>query len=343
MEFADALVEKSAYRDAGQAGIVSAGSLNHGHGMQSSLVDMRGIGKSYSRAAQRIDALRDFSLSLSAGEVLGLLGPNGAGKTTAVKILATLVEPDAGEILWRGAPAAGKRHLREVGVLLEGRGAVNERLSTRENARYFCGLRETRFDPKHFAALTALLDLPDADAPVRLLSTGNKLKSALLLSLVHRPAVVFLDEPTIGLDVFGVDRLESLVRHAAEHGTAVMISSHDLHFIERLAHRIVCICRGRKVFDGSKEEFLHVEHAYVLTLHMPDDRPPGLPRLRTGLDWEEAAPGEYRVRLRDHGELCAVLPALQPRLHAARAMQVERVTLKDKYLNLVDAARKEAA
>ena len=152
------------------------------------------------------------------GEVLGLLGPNGAGKTTAIKVLTSLCEPERGVFHWRGQPVRSKRYLREVGVLLEGRGALNERLSTWENAKYFCGLREARFDAGHFNQLTELLELPDVRAPVRLLSTGNKLKSALLLCLIHKPAVLLLDEPTIGLDVFGVEKLETLVRHVSEAG-----------------------------------------------------------------------------------------------------------------------------
>ena len=144
---------------------------------------------------------------MHAGEVLGLLGPNGAGKTTAIKVLTSLCERDRGVFHWRGQPVRSKLYLRDVGVLLEGRGALNERLSTWENAKYFCGLREARFDAGHFNQLTELLELPDVRAPVRLLSTGNKLKSALLLCLIHKPAVLLLDEPTIGLDVFGVANL----------------------------------------------------------------------------------------------------------------------------------------
>lgn len=310
--------------------------------MSTELLRMENVRKTYRRAGQEVVALHDFSMSVRAGEVLGLLGPNGAGKTTAIKALVSLVEADSGVTLWRGQPVSGKGYLREVGVLLEGRGALNERLSTWENANYFCRLREGKFDKAHFDNLARLLALPDVHAPVRLLSTGNKLRSGLLLSLIHKPAVVFLDEPTIGLDLFGVQMLEDLVHHVASTGTAVMISSHDLQFVERLAERIVCICKGRKVFDGSKSDFLHVEHAYVLSLQAGAEALPLLPQLLPARDWIAAGAGTQRVKLHDYAELCLVLDSLMPSLPAARGIQVERVTLKEKYMALVDEAEQAA-
>jgi ABC-2 type transport system ATP-binding protein len=310
--------------------------------MSIELLRMENVRKTYRRAGKEIVALSDFSMALHAGEVLGLLGPNGAGKTTAIKALVSLVEADSGIMRWRGQPVRGKGYLREVGVLLEGRGALNERLSTWENANYFCRLREGIFDPLHFDNMARLLALPDVHAPVRLLSTGNKLRSGLLLSLIHKPAVVFLDEPTIGLDLFGVQMLEELVRHVAAMGTAVMISSHDLQFVERLAQRIVCICRGRKVFDGSKSDFLHVEHAYVLSLQTGEDAPSLLPQLRGASNWRAGGPGVQRLQLHNHAELCAVLESLMPSLPSVRGIQIERVTLKEKYMALVDEAEQAA-
>ena len=306
--------------------------------MTAAVLEMRGVAKSYQRVGATVPALSDFSLALHGGEVLGLLGPNGAGKTTAIKVMTHLCEPDQGALLWRGTPVQGKRYLGQLGVLLEGRGALNERLSTWENANYFCALREAAFDRQHFDAMAELLALPDPRAPVRLLSTGNKLKSGLLLSLIHRPAVVLLDEPTIGLDLFGVEKLEALIRYMAAQGGAVMISSHDLQFVERLAMRIACIRRGRKVFDGPKHDFLKVEHAYALSLGVRDDHWPSLPPGRDDLRWQPQGAGMLRLTLRDHAELCAVMAHLMPALPAASDLQIERVTLREKYQALVSAS-----
>jgi ABC-2 type transport system ATP-binding protein len=305
------------------------------------LLALRRATKIYRRANTEVTALQALDLELSPGELVGLLGPNGSGKTTAVKLMTGLCTADEGEMAWRGQPVAlGQHaaHLRELGVLLEGRGASYERLSTLENARYFCRLREAHFDRGHFDALAALLDVPDIHAPIRQLSTGNKLRASLLGAMVHRPALVLLDEPTLGLDLFGVERLEALVRHTAQGGSAVLLGSHDLHFVERLSQRIVCLRQGRKVFDGSQREFLHIDHAVLLMLDCGGQPPPALPASLNVPAWQaqaDGSPGCWQLPLRDHAQVCAVLAALQPSLPAQRGLQLRQVSLRDKYLQLV--------
>ncbi|QPF76322.1 ABC transporter ATP-binding protein [Roseateles sp. DAIF2] len=302
------------------------------------LLRLEGAAKTYRRAGREIVALRDFSLTLAPGDIVGLLGPNGSGKTTLIRALTGLSSADGGRLYWRGqAITVGRHgpHLREFGVLLEGRGACYERLSTLENAHYFCGLREAPFDREHFDALAALLEIPDVRAPLRQLSTGNKLRAALLGTLIHRPALALLDEPTLGLDLFGVEKLEALVRHLAGEGMTVLLGSHDLHFIERLCQRIVCIRQGSKVFDGSKSEFLRLEHEYLLQLQPGAGGLPALPpgRLWTACPRDPA--GTWLLPLRDHEEACTLLELLRPALRGCRGMELRRVALRDKYLALV--------
>jgi ABC-2 type transport system ATP-binding protein len=261
-----------------------------------------------------------------------------------VKLLTGLCGADSGQLHWRGqAVPLGRHapHLREFGVLLEGRGACYERLSTLENARYFCGLREASFDRAHFDALARLLEIADIHAPLRQLSTGHKLRSSLLGTLVHRPALALLDEPTLGLDLFGVERLQDLVRHTADQGTALLLGSHDLDFIERLSRRIVCLRAGRKVFDGSQADFLRLDHEYLLLLETDSIQPPSLPAEMALPAWQPQAdsrPGHWQLPLRDHAQACATLAALQPVLPAQRGLQLRRVALRDKYISLVGEA-----
>jgi len=310
-------------------------------GKAPTLLCLEDAAKTYRRAGRDIAALRGFSLALAPGDIVGLLGPNGSGKTTLIRVLTGLSDADAGRLCWRGRPVLLGRqgpHLREFGVLLEGRGACYERLSTLENARYFCGLREAVFDRAHFDALAALLEIPDVRAPLRLLSTGNKLRATLLGTLIHRPALALLDEPTLGLDLFGVEKLEALVRHLAGAGMTVLLGSHDLHFVERLCRRVVCIRQGSKVFDGSKSEFLRLEHEYLLQLQ-PGAH--GLPSLPAGRLWR-ACPqdpaGTWELPLRDHEEACTLLELLRPALRGCRGMELRRVALRDKYLAMVGEA-----
>ncbi len=285
------------------------------------LLQIEGLAKQYRRAGQPIQALQALDLELHAGERVGLLGPNGAGKTTLLKLIARLCAPDAGAIRWQGRPM-GRGELGRIGLLLEGRGAINERLTSWENARYFCGLREQRFDAGFCRRLAELLQLPDLHAPVRQFSTGNKLRAALLLTLVHRPALLLLDEPTLGLDLFGALRLQALVQTAQDEGAAVLLSSHDLGFIEAGSERIVCLAGGRKRFDGPRADFVPAGSGYRVTLRDSQQR------LGEGEQpqWQPA----------DATELAALLARLQPLLPQLEALQVQPLTLAERYRELIE-------
>lgn len=295
------------------------------------------VGKCFDRGSGKIAALQDISLSLARGSITGLLGPNGSGKTTLIKVLTGLCLPDQGSIIWgaehlEGTPVRGAAHLDEIGVVLEGRVNLNERLSTLENARYYCALRERKFDQAYFHELVSTLGLPDPYCPVRHLSTGTKLRSALLLALIHRPSILLLDEPTIGLDIFGIERLESVVKLAAASGCACLVSSHDLVFIEQLCKRIVCLSSGRIVFDGGQADFRSLEFVYKvdMTLAAANESKlvPGWPKL-------DFVGGRSTVHIRDYGHLCQFLRSVDPYLPSFENFEVTKLTLRDKYVAMV--------
>ncbi|MEO3712370.1 ABC transporter ATP-binding protein [Roseateles flavus] len=298
------------------------------------LLQLEQASKQYRRGGSAVQALQDFELSLQPGEVLGLLGPNGSGKTTLVKLLTGLCGADHGTLRWRGGPARraglGGPHLREIGVLLEGRGAAYERLSPLENARYFCELRETRFDPAHFRHMAEALGLDDVRAPIRQLSTGNRLRAALIGALIHRPALALLDEPTLGLDLEGVERLHALVRQGTQEGQTFLISSHDLHFIERLCPRIVCIHQGRKRFDGPREAFVHLPHPYRLQVRHAAPCP-ALPDWLAGRRWERQDE-DWTLALKDPAELMRLMALWSDWLAASEQLQLRRIDLREHYL-----------
>jgi len=303
------------------------------------LLSLQQASKRYRRNAQTIQALQDFDLEVAPGEIVGLLGPNGSGKTTLIKVITGLCGADQGSLRWRDQPtqSAGQPgpHLREMGVLLEGRGAVYERLSTWENARYYCALREARFDADEFGRLAGLLAVADIKAPVRQLSTGNKLRAALLGALIHRPSLVLLDEPTLGLDLEGVERLQAVLRQGAAQGQAFILSSHDLHFIERLCPRIVCIHEGEKRFDGLRSDFVQQEYVYRLIVQAGPVELPAPPSWLLDRRW--ASQGDQHVLdLRDHAEACRLLAEWQPLLPHFASLELRRVELRDHYLQMLE-------
>ena len=306
------------------------------------LLRLQQASKCYRRNAQTIQALQNFDLEVTPGEIVGLLGPNGSGKTTLIKLITGLCGADTGSLRWRDQPAqpAGQPgpHLREMGVLLEGRGAVYERLSTWENARYYCALREARFDADEFGRLAELLSVPDIRAPVRQLSTGNKLRAALLGALIHRPALVLLDEPTLGLDLEGVERLQAVLRQGAAQGQAFILSSHDLHFIERLCPRIVCILAGEKRFDGLRSDFVQQKYVYRLIVQAASVELPVPPAWLLDRCWASQG-NQHVLDLRDHAEACQLLAEWQPLLPHFDSLELRRVELRDHYLQMLESGR----
>ncbi|MFI7065229.1 ATP-binding cassette domain-containing protein [Kribbella sp. NPDC050124] len=205
-----------------------------------------------------IEALADVDLQVPAGTVLGLLGPNGAGKTTLVRILATLTRPDAGTVRVAGLDVVGdSRAVRRIIGLSGQFAAVDGYLTGRENLRMICRLSGLNRGPSNRRAdeLLAMVDLSDAaNRLVRGYSGGMRRRLDLAASLVRRPAVLFLDEPTTGLDPRGRIDLWSAISTLASQGTTVLMTTQYLEEADRLADAIAVIDRGRLIATGTADE-----------------------------------------------------------------------------------------
>lgn len=205
-----------------------------------------------------IAAVRDLSLRALDGRITGLLGPNGAGKSTTLRILYTVLAPDAGEALIDGVSVVGAplEARRRIGVLPHSAG-IYPRLTARENLLYFGALhgmsrgqREARVDE-----LIDLLEMRDiADRPAKGFSQGQRIKTALGRALVHRPRNLILDEPTNGLDVMAVRGLRVLLDRLRGAGHCVLFSSHVMQEVAALCDDVIVIARGRVVAQGTLEE-----------------------------------------------------------------------------------------
>jgi ABC-2 type transport system ATP-binding protein len=214
-------------------------------------VEVAGLTKAYGDRT----VVHDLSFRIAAGEVFALLGPNGAGKTTTVEIVEGYRRADQGTVTVLGAdPArAGRDHRARVGLMLQGGGGIEPRMTAREviglHARFHAAPR----DPD---GLLAMVGLSDAAARTRFrrLSGGERQRLSLALALVGRPAVAILDEPTAGMDVEARAATRQLLRGLRDEGTAVLLTSHDLADVERVADRIAIIDRGRLIAAGTPDE-----------------------------------------------------------------------------------------
>ncbi|GKQ37091.1 ATP-binding cassette domain-containing protein [Streptomyces sp. A012304] len=213
-------------------------------------------------APQRVakHAVSDIGFDVAAGELLALLGPNGAGKSTTIKMLTGILTPTSGEARVAGVvPYRDReRNARNIGAVFGQRTQLWWDLPVRES---FAILRDIYEVPKaeHAVRLREfdeLLDLSSFwDTRVRHLSLGQRVRCDLAAALLHDPPVVFLDEPTIGMDVVVKEQVREFLRHQVEQrGRTVLLTTHDMTEVERLAERVVLINHGRLVLDGTLEE-----------------------------------------------------------------------------------------
>jgi daunorubicin resistance ABC transporter ATP-binding subunit len=202
-----------------------------------------------------VEALKGVSFDVPVGSVLGLLGPNGAGKTTAVRILTTLIRPDRGRALVLGRDVTQHPQTVRASIGLAGQyAAVDENLTARENLRLVGRLTQVpRAElAKRTNELLERFDLVDAsDRLLRHFSGGMRRRLDLAAALVHRPPVLFLDEPTTGLDPTGRTELWKVIEGLVGAGTTVLLTTQYLEEADRLADRIVVIDHGSVIAEGT--------------------------------------------------------------------------------------------
>lgn len=233
--------------------------------------------KTYGDDEDAVEAVDDFSVEVNRGEVVGLLGPNGAGKTTAIKSILGLVIPTAGSVEIAGVDARENPRdvYHHVGAMLEGARNVYWRLTVRENLEFFAALggQATAGTRERQERLLERFDLVGkADEPVKDLSRGQKQKVSLAATLARDTDVVFLDEPTLGLDVeASIELRRELRRLAEEESVTILLSSHDMDVVETVCDRVVILSDGRVIADDPVEDLVGVfqTQAYRVTVERP--------------------------------------------------------------------------
>jgi ABC-2 type transport system ATP-binding protein len=260
----------------GREGTIGAGSpmvLENGRSSPDSVVEVSGLSKSYPyhqkapgirgslgslfrrRTLQR-HAVEGLTFRIARGEVVGFLGPNGAGKTTTLKLLCGLLYPSGGRATVLGHTPFRREHafLRRIALVMGHKGLLWQDLPAMEMLlahKEIYDLPERTFR-RSLAELAELLSVQDLlHVQVRKLSLGERMKLELLTALVHQPEVLFLDEPTIGLDVVSQQRVRDFLRRLnRELGTTILLTSHYMDDIQELCPRVLVIDQGRMRFDG---------------------------------------------------------------------------------------------
>lgn len=208
------------------------------------------------RKYEFVDAVKDVSFEIEEGELVGFIGPNGAGKTTTLKCLSGLLFPTSGEVKVLGFKPHERKHdfLRSISLVMGQKSQLWWNLPPLETFllnKEIYGIGDTVFK-KTLDELVEMLDLKDIlKVQVRKLSLGQRMKCELVASLLHQPKVLFLDEPTIGLDVVMQDVMRNFItEYNKKFGASIMLTSHYMKDVERLCRRVIVIDKGELLFDG---------------------------------------------------------------------------------------------
>lgn len=230
-------------------------------------------GNLFNRKYETKRAVDDISFSIKRGEIVGFIGPNGAGKSTTVKILSGILYPDAGEVKINGFVPykQRKQYVKNIGVVFGQKSQLNWDLPLIESfelMKFIYKIPQKKYE-ENLSLFSRLLDMESfINQPVRQLSLGQRMRGDIVASLLHSPEIVFLDEPTIGLDVVAKERIREFVRYMNEtEHTTIIFTTHDMQDIEKVCDRLIIIDKGKKVYDGSIEEIKN-KYANVKTIEL---------------------------------------------------------------------------
>jgi ABC-2 type transport system ATP-binding protein len=219
----------------------------------------RAVRNLFSREYEWVRAVDGITFAIQPGELVGYIGPNGAGKSTTIKMLTGLLVPTGGELVVNGrVPWRERRaHVATLGAVFGQRTSLWWDLPVIESLellQYVYRVPAGRFR-RNLDEFRTLLELdPFLNTPVRSLSLGQRMRADICASLLHDPILLFLDEPTIGLDVVAKERIRTFITHInRERGTTVILTTHDLSDVEKLCERVMIIDHGRLLYDGKLE------------------------------------------------------------------------------------------
>ncbi len=302
------------------------------------IIQAEGLRKTFTtrsrKGAQTVEAVRGVDLDVAKGEIFGVLGPNGAGKTTTIRILSTLIAPDAGTATIAGhdllkEPAQVRRNLGYVSQA----GGVEDTTSARAQIMMAARIHAMADPARATAEVLDRFELTElADRPGRTLSGGQKRRVAIAIGLVHNPPLLFLDEPTTGLDPQNRANLWDRIRQLREAGTSVLLSTHYLDEADALCDRLMIVDHGTVVAEGTPSALKREVSGDVITLRVSE--PERAAETLKPLARETRVDDDLLRVYVDDGEhtLPALLRALEERGLGLTSIALDRSTLDDVFL-----------
>lgn len=278
-----------------------------------------------------LKAVNNLSFSVRAGQCFGLLGPNGAGKTTTMEMLEGIIKPDSGQIFYHGE-VAGRQHFQQLGVQFQ-QTALQDFLTVEETLRMFAAFYPEPADIQELIRLCDLTDFLTQDH--KKLSGGQRQRLLLALALVNQPQILFLDEPTTGLDPHARRNFWALIQQIKQQGRTIILTTHYMDEAEQLCDDLIIVDKGQIIAQGSPQALLR-QHFEGALLQLPD--PGFIPLL----------PERHHASVQG-GQLCIQTPDVQQSIQALLQQQVplqgllvKSATLDDLFLKLTGHALSSA-
>lgn len=285
-----------------------------------------------------IRAVDGIDLQIEQGEVVGYIGENGAGKSTTIKMLTGILQPTAGELRVNGFDPHRQREafVRTIGVVFGQRSQLWWDIAVQESFRLLQKVYRIPDDEyrKHMDHIIDVLQIgPLLDQPVRKLSLGQRMRCELAAALVHKPSLLFLDEPTIGLDVLVKENIRQFLREINQrYATTILLTTHDISDIEALCSRVVMLDEGKIIYDGPLSQ-LRSQWGGNRKIQVELDRETALEtlnRLTEGLAvrWESRGAARYTAHLENGAEVSQVLARLVTEV-GIKEVQIEEASTEE--------------
>ncbi len=299
----------------------------HSGGNCDPLIEVMDVHKRY----KQVHAVDGVSLSIGKGTCFGLLGPNGAGKTTLIEIIEDIIQPSAGSIRYKGAPRAS-RFRQEVGIMFQ-QTALLSFLTVEETLKTFSRLYEHVDEVQHLIRLCHLGEVKKRANDK--ISGGQKQRLLLALALLNRPELVFLDEPSTGLDPQARQNLWGIIKDVKSQGRTIVLTTHYMEEAEKLCDDIAIMDKGRIIARGSPKELIST-HCKLATLSVPrKDLPDGLEGFHGNVKERD---GQVEFQTRDVNGVIEKLLSHGVDMHG---MNVKTPTLEDVFLQLTGRSLRE--
>lgn len=306
--------------------------------MKEAVVEFAGVSKIFPSRRGRVAALQDASFAVYRGDVFGLLGANGAGKTTAMRCLLGLTRIDDGTLRVLGHVRPDRRTLFSRAAYLPEEPQAFARATARENLHYharLCGLPKNRLAGRVSEVLRQVGLAEDGDRLLGTFSKGMKQRFGIAAVILHEPQLLFLDEPTRGLDPIGRRQVRDLLADLADRGVTIFLNSHLLGEVERLCNRVAILAEGHVRAEGRLDELLTAREGLVVRFSLPEEAGGG--------DWPQASRadgGLWKMTVDDTAQLAELSRRIAGEGGRVVSAQTERIKLEDFFIRVVGEKEK---